>query len=78
MSEPARQRRDYRRRRRSAWLWPLRLVVAAALFAAGVALGQALDDNPQPGGAQTIVRTLKPLPLAPAETTVTVTVTRPE
>lgn len=34
------------------------LVVA---FAVGVALGQALHDNPQPGGVQTTVRTLPPL-----------------
>ena len=36
----------------------LALVVA---FAVGVALGQALHDNPRPGGAQTSVRTLPPL-----------------
>ena len=48
-------------------------VVAA--FVVGVALGQALSDNPQPGGRQTLIRTLKPLPLAPAaRATVTVTV----
>jgi hypothetical protein len=47
----------------------------AAAFAVGVALGEALSDNPQPGGSQTLIRTLKPLPLAPAaRATVTVTV----
>ena len=47
----------------------------AAAFVVGVALGQALSDNPQPGGRQTLIRTLKPLPLAPAaRATVTVTV----
>ncbi|NUR77127.1 MAG: hypothetical protein HOQ28_12685 [Thermoleophilia bacterium] len=46
-----------------------------AVFALGVALGQALDDNSQPGGQQTLIRTLRPLPLAPAaRETVTVTV----
>ena len=34
------------------------LVVA---FAVGIALGQALHDNPRPGGVQTTVRTLPPL-----------------
>lgn len=34
------------------------LVVA---FAVGIALGQALHDNPRPGGVQTKVRTLPPL-----------------
>ena len=43
------------------------------MFAAGLALGQALQDNPSPGGTQTIVRTLRPLPLPPARETVTVT-----
>jgi hypothetical protein len=44
-------------------------------FAVGVGLGQALNDNPEPGGTQTLVRTLEPLPLAPAaRETVTVTI----
>jgi hypothetical protein len=55
-----------------------RFLLAAALvavFAVGIALGQALNDNSQPGGTQTLIRTLKPLPLAPAaRATVTVTV----
>ena len=45
------------------------------VFALGIGLGQALNDNPEPGGSQTLVRTLKPLPLAPAaRATVTVTI----
>jgi hypothetical protein len=53
-------------------------VVAVVTFAVGVAVGEALHDNPQPGGTQTLVRTLKPLPLAPAaRETVTVTVSNP-
>lgn len=54
-------RRPAARRRR----WPriLALVLGAALlFALGVALGLALDDRPVPGGTQTFVRTLEPLP----------------
>jgi hypothetical protein len=55
-----------------------RLLLAAAVlavFAVGIALGQALNDNPEPGGTQTLIRTLEPLPLAPAaRATVTVTV----
>jgi hypothetical protein len=38
-------------------LW---LLVAAAIFAAGVALGQALHDNPKPGITVTTVRTFHP------------------
>ena len=53
------------------------VVGAVAIFAVGVGLGQALDDNEQ-GGTQTLVRTLDPLPLAPAaQTTVTITTTEP-
>jgi hypothetical protein len=29
-------------------------------FGIGIALGQALHDNPRPGGTQTIVQTFKP------------------
>jgi len=32
------------------------------VFALGVALGLALDDRPAPGGTQTFVRTLEPVP----------------
>jgi hypothetical protein len=56
------------------------VTVAAALIvvgAVGVAVGEALHDNPRPGGTQSYVRTLRPLPLAPAAlTTVTVTTSR--
>jgi hypothetical protein len=55
-----------------------RLLVAGGLvvaFVVGIALGEALHDNPSPGNTQTLVRTLHPLPLAPAaRETVTVTV----
>ena len=53
-------------------------VAVVVVFAVGIALGESLHDNPQPGGTQTLVRTLKPLPLAPAaRETVTVTVENP-
>jgi hypothetical protein len=51
------------------------LVALIVVFAAGLALGEALQDNPS-GGTQTIVRTLKPRPLPPARETVTVTVSK--
>jgi hypothetical protein len=48
------------------------------VFAVGIAFGEALHDNPAPGGTQTLERTLRPLPLAPAaRQTVTVTVQNP-
>ncbi len=56
----------------------LLLVLALlAAFLVGIGLGEALHDNPKPGGTQTLVRTLHPLPLVPvAQNTVTVTVTK--
>jgi hypothetical protein len=51
---------------------------AVVIFLTGVGLGGALDDSAEPGGTQTLVRTLEPLPLAPAaRETVTVTVSKP-
>jgi hypothetical protein len=72
-----RPRRPPRRRRR----WPRVLLLVLALvvaFLVGIGLGEALHDNPNPGGTQTVVRTLHPLPLVPvAQGTVTVTVHKP-
>ncbi len=69
------------RRARPRRRWPRRVAVVLAIvlaFLAGVGLGEALHDNPNPGGTQTVVRTLHPLPLVPvAENTVTVTVSKP-
>lgn len=54
------------------------LLLGAAMpvvFALGVAVGEALRDSPHAGPTQTLVRTLKPLPIAPAaRETITVTV----
>jgi hypothetical protein len=56
------------------WLRILLVAVLLALaFLLGLGLGRALEQAPA-GGERTIVRTLEPLPLAPAERTVTVTV----
>jgi hypothetical protein len=67
-----------RRRHRALLRWSALVVAAIVVFGLGVALGQALDDNPEPATSpsRTIVRTLGPLPLK-APSTVTVTVTRP-
>jgi hypothetical protein len=55
-----------------------RVLVGVGLLAAlavGIAVGRALSDDPAGGGTQTLIRTLKPLPLAPAaRETVTITV----
>ena len=77
MSQPV--ARPSRTRRRSRL--PLGVLAGVALvasFIVGIAVGESLHDNPSPGGSQTIVRTLRPLPLAPAaRSTVTVTVRNP-
>lgn len=49
--------------------WLTGLVVLAAVFLAGIALGRALEEAPAPGGTQTVVRTLEPLTLEPEERT---------
>ena len=57
---------------RRAVLTAIGVVVA---FVVGIAVGRSLGDNPQTGKQQTLVRTLQPLPLAPAaRETVTITV----
>ena len=54
------ERRDRRRRRRRQELtrWAIRVGLALLVFLLGVALGQALHDNPQPGSTTTFERTL--------------------
>ena len=59
--EPARRpRRRLRRRRRRGRLARFALVLAGAalLFAVGVAVGEALHDNPKPGGRRTYTATI--------------------
>ena len=62
-----------RTRRRRIAAWAVGVVGAAIVFSLGVALGRALDEAPQPGGTQTLVRTLEPQTLPRATRTVTVT-----
>jgi hypothetical protein len=66
------QRRERRRQRRRAELrrWGLIVLAVLVVFGLGVALGQALHDNPQPGGTVTLERTLS-VPSVPPGSTVT-------
>ena len=76
-ASPEHPRRRGRRRRRVP-SWVLVGVGLLLAFAVGIAVGESVHDNPKPGGTQTLVRTLQPLPLEPAAgSTVTVTVTSP-
>jgi hypothetical protein len=54
------ERRDRRRRRRRQELtrWGIRAGLALLVFLLGIALGQALHDNPKPGATITVERTL--------------------
>jgi hypothetical protein len=54
------ERRDRRKRRRRQELirWGIRVGLALLVFLLGVALGQALHDNPKPSPTITIDRTL--------------------
>lgn len=74
----ARIRRDERRarRRRASWVGGSILVAALAFFA-GIAVGRAVEEAPEPGGTQTSVRTLTPATLPPVSRTVTVTTGAP-
>jgi len=47
------------RRRQETIRWSIRVLVVLLIFALGVALGQALQDNPRPGRTVTSDRTLR-------------------
>ena len=47
------------RRRQETIRWSIRVLVVALIFSLGVALGQAIQDNPQPGRTVTSDRTLQ-------------------
>ena len=66
------ERRERRRRRRQEELrrWGVIALAALVVFGLGVALGQALHDNPKPGVTLTLERTL-PIPTGPPGATVT-------
>ena len=62
-----------RRRRAKLERRALGIMLAALVFVLGIALGEALHDNPKPGGNRMFVRTLQPSTLPPVRETVTVT-----
>ncbi len=52
--------RRRRRRRGAAARWALMIAFVLVVFGLGVAVGEALHDNPRPGGTITYVHTLPP------------------
>ena len=53
-----RDERRRRRRRQELIRWGVRIGVGLLIFLLGVALGEALHDNPKPGSTITLQRTL--------------------
>ena len=53
-----RRRRRQRRRHGELLRWGLGLALLLVAFALGIAVGQALHDNPKPGQTVTLERTL--------------------
>jgi hypothetical protein len=77
MLEPSgRNRARAGRRDRLARLILVAVGLALA-FLLGIAFARTLDERPKSSGAETIVRTLTPLPQSAPAPTVTVTVTGP-
>jgi hypothetical protein len=54
------ERNERRRlqRRREVIRWSIRVILVVLVFSLGVALGQAIHDNPRPGRTVTFDRTL--------------------
>jgi hypothetical protein len=79
-AERAHERERARARRgstgRKVVVWLVRLLAAAVLLFAGIAIGRALESGGASGETNTTVRTLEVTTLTPQET-VTVTVSSP-
>ena len=70
LTQSERDARRRRRRRADLARWAVRLAVVLLVFGLGIALGQALHDNPKSGGTISIVRTLS-VPSVPPGSTAT-------
>ncbi len=70
LSPLERQARRQRKRHDEVVRWSVRAIVVLIVFALGIALGQALHDNPKPGDSITLERTLR-LPSVPPGSTIT-------
>jgi hypothetical protein len=61
-----------------SWRRLAALALLGVAFVVGIGVGEALHDQPDLGGNQTLVRTLQPLPITPIPAkTVTVTTSAP-
>jgi hypothetical protein len=69
MSPLERHERRRRKRREEIVRWSLRAALVLLVLAIGIAVGEALHDNPKPGGSVTLERTLS-LPSVPPGSTI--------
>ena len=77
LERPSREGRAGPPRRKLLVRLLLAVLLLALAFLLGVAFARTLDEQVEPGGVVTNVRTLTPLPQEPPARTVTVTVTSP-
>jgi hypothetical protein len=70
LTPPERRARRRRRRQEDIVRWILRAALILIVFGLGIALGQALHDNPKPGGMISFERTLT-FPGGPPGSTIT-------
>ena len=57
-----------RRRRGDLARWAVRLLVVVIVFGLGIAIGQALHDNPKPGGTISFEQTVSVPSVPPGST----------
>ena len=77
LERPSRESRTRPQRRKLLVRIVLAVLLLALAFLLGVASARTLDEQVEPGGVVTNVRTLTPLPQEPPARTLTVTVTSP-
>jgi len=77
LERPSRESHARPQRRKLVVRMLLAALLLALAFLLGVAVARTLDEQVEPGGVVTNVRTLTPLPQEPPARTVTVTVTSP-
>jgi hypothetical protein len=70
LTQSERDARRRRRRRADLARWGVRLLVVLIVFGLGIAVGQALHDNPRPGGTVSFEQTLS-VPSVPPGSTAT-------
>ena len=77
LERPSRERHARPQRRKLLIRILLAVLLLTLAFLLGVAVARTFDEQVEPGGVVTNIRTLTPLPQEPPARTVTVTVTSP-